>query len=550
MNNKNFCKTIILLFCFILSLIPASLFADALSYLNGDADYLEGNTDAELLEGTTDAEYLEGNADLNYLEGTVELEYLDGNYIAEQFLDADYIVEQYIDEIYMFKVLDGNREDLILDIDGNGIPIGKILRDIGIAEGVMFIAAIACSAIPGAQPFTAIIIGLHVKALGGAAISAAISGVTTFVSSNGDIEKTFGKVLEGAADGYKWAAIFASGAQAVNSAKLINENIKVAKTIASRSAEAMTAVQQQAVNKFGKEAYRFAMKYGDDAFDVLANSGDDLVNCWIKAPLNRRDAVYRLFKDFPDIAPTMIQANGTLPSYITSKFLDEASSNRLLNEAIRNGKAYGYTAEQIFKKGITYNQIILKSNIYNLAKTTRSLPRIQLTISEMSLINQNPRTLREIIPLYTGGKDLRNGYLEFFSRLPKDQAIKLWDNNAVRDIIKNYGIRAGGVHEWLMCEHFISFLTDSKWGSDGDFLANLLPKLTQSTESVIMKNGWGHLDELFGNGPIHRGIEKIIQESSSAEEVIDKLDSFIKNNFTRETYDTFRETLESSLVSA
>ena len=186
------------------------------------------------------------------------------------------------------------------------------------------------------------------------------------------------------------------------------------------------------------------------------------------------------------------------------------------------------------------------------AKRLLGLPGIKLTTKQMDLIRQNPKFLKELVAEFTQ-KPFSDGYLEFFIRLSKQQpkqCEQIWNySQAVRNIIKNEGIRAGGVHEWLMCENFCDFLLT--WGrEDGAYLATILPKLTQPTNKVVMNEiykGWTHEMEVFGRGPIHTKIRETIKNSHSASELLYNMDIMVRENFTEETYKEFSRALAECL---
>lgn len=416
--------------------------------------------------------FIDGSSSDNYLNGTSSLDYLNGSYVSKDFLDAGDIAEKYLDAVYISKALDGNREDFVLDLDGTSIPFSKIIGKVVIGEAVMFVTAIVCSSMPGTQPFVAIIISMHVEALKSAAIEAAISGVFSCIETQGDVSKMAGKVLEGAADGYMWGAIFAAGEEAVKTAKIVNKAKHTEQSVASKATDATVAKQ------VGKKAIQKASKK---------------------------------------------------------------------------------SVEKIGNK-------IAKSAIRQQSKKMLELPAIRLTTKTLDAIRQNPELLKQIVKDYTG-KSFADGYLEFFLRLAKQhpkQVETIWNSSqAVRNIIKNAGIRAGGVHEWLMCENFCDFILF--WGrEDGAYLANLLPKLTTATEKVYMenivavKNGekqffkiWTHEMETFGKGPIHDRIREVVEASYKVShnpaELLANLDVMIKENFSEETYKEFSKALEECL---
>ena len=232
----------------------------------------------------------------------------------------------------------------------------------------------------------------------------------------------------------------------------------------------------------------------------------------------------------------------------------------------------GNVPSWVTKETIEFVKKSAASSLKATAESLSKLPSIKLPVKELDLIRKNPASLHEIVRKYTG-KSFKDGYLEFFARLSRQnprQLEEIWNySKAVRDFIKNKGIRAGGVHEWLMCENFCEFLTDPKWRRDGAYLCELLSNLTQSTDSVVMKNVtitlkdgtkefypiWNHLLEsqmtlAKASNPrsvIHNLIRDVVKNSNSTEELIVNLDKMVKTNFTAETYSAFSKSLSNCL---
>lgn len=264
--------------------------------------------------------------------------------------------------------------------------------------------------------------------------------------------------------------------------------------------------------------------YGDDVIKVLKEvSHQDPVNiskAFDIIDIKGREGIYDLIK-----------WEYKVPTYFTDKHLDITSK-------------------------------ISKSRIKNEVENIKKLPSIRLSTKELDMIRQQPKYFDELVYNYTG-KSFGEGFLEFFIRLSKQnpkQANEIWNySKAIRDYIKNKGIRAGGVHEWLMCDNFMDFLTNPKWRKDGAYLAKCLSTLVQSTDSVYMKNvriggirykKWSHKmeEKIFGNGKIHDLIKKVVKEAENTEDFFIKLNKMVKENFSRETYKNFSKAWKQCFV--
>jgi hypothetical protein len=189
----------------------------------------------------------------------IDREIIDRQIIDREIIDREiidrtiyYQFGEYVNDIYIVSLRTQDYINSRIAVDPrHEINIGKIMGNIAFGEGAMFVAAVALSMVPGAQPFSAFIVLWHTKALAGAAAGAAISGVVEYISSGGDIESTFTRALEGASDGYKWAAILAVGEDVIKTAKI---------------ARATTQGRSAATN--------FATAYADDLGNIWQYSDD------------------------------------------------------------------------------------------------------------------------------------------------------------------------------------------------------------------------------------------------------------------------------------
>ena len=140
-----------------------------------------------------------------------------------------------------------------------------------------------------------------------------------------------------------------------------------------------------------------------------------------------------------------------------------------------------------------YARAIVASKNAKVVKELGKMPKIVLSRSREIDIVSDRLAFKQAVVDYTG-KSFREGFVEFFVRLKnsgREDLIKsIW--NSHKTFIKESGIRAGGVHEWLEAENFVDFLVNPKWGKDGVYLAYMTTKMVQKTGNVAFKNGGAH----------------------------------------------------------
>ena len=165
------------------------------------------------------------------------------------------------------------------------------------------------------------------------------------------------------------------------------------------------------------------------------------------------------------------------------------------------------------------------------------------------MIKLKPRNLRKLVYDKTG-KRFREGFQEFFIRLAKDnpeQMKALWKTYDVKNFIKNEGIRAGGLHEWLMCENFMDFLTNPKWGNDGTYLATAMTSLVQNTLNVRFKNGGAHGTDW--SNTFHSILYQKINSCNGASEIFETIRIYAYEVLTQDSYEEFLSILKMCLNS-
>lgn len=182
---------------------------------------------------------------------------------------------------------------------------------------------------------------------------------------------------------------------------------------------------------------------------------------------------------------------------------------------------------------------IAKSLLQKELNAIRTKGAIELTKKELDYLLKNPKALRSFIKSKGGGN---KNFQEFFIRLAMSENGKA----AIKEIMANPEIRryvdrairnGGGKHEWLMAKNFTDFLTNPKWGADGQFLALALTKLVQNTERVIFKYGGKHGST--NSGSFHNGLARVIDNCSTKEELFLEIKKYAKQHLSKESYAEF-----------
>lgn len=284
------------------------------------------------------------------------------------------------------------------------------------------------------------------------------------------------------------------------------------------------------------------IKYGDDYFEIIQKLGVEKVE--------KLTQLIRTYGD--DVSTALLKVQKQNPKNLSKaiRYIDAKGIDGLRDIKKWNGKIPSHITNATIRLAKKRYKSSTKASVDAMLK----LPTLKLSTKELDSIRMNPVYLPELVRQYTG-KPFKEGYKEFFIRMSKqnkNQIEEIWNYNSdIRKIIKGVIRTGGGKHEWLMCENFVSFLTDPKWGKDGTYLAGIIDQLATDTFSVVMNNGWTHAMEAcetFGSirnpkSVIHNGIRQIIKESNNADELLLNLKKWISANFTRETFDAFEEVL-------
>lgn len=210
------------------------------------------------------------------------------------------------------------------------------------------------------------------------------------------------------------------------------------------------------------------------------------------------------------------------------------------------------TASRATKPHQKFESILLssrlpKTQIQNKLNKILEKGPIKLSNKEFEWLIKNPKDIRNFILTKTGDK---KNFQEFFIRLSK------WNKQKTRELLEvpeirkfvDHSIRhsngAGGMHEWLMTSNFQDFLLNPRWGKDGPYLALSLTELTQKTELIIFKNGFGHPSAIRPNNSAsanwHNNLSRVISSCSTKEELFVAIKKYAKNTLSKESYDEFR----------
>lgn len=202
------------------------------------------------------------------------------------------------------------------------------------------------------------------------------------------------------------------------------------------------------------------------------------------------------------------------------------------------------------KSASASKKILTKYKNFNLRKIDMRLSsmkrsgKIKLSAADVDWILKEPKVnLRAMVKSKTGVKTFGEGFQEFFVRLSegdKEQVKLLMENPEIRKTV-NHAIRGGGgKHEWLMTKNFTDFLTNGKWGKDGQKAAIALTELVQDTKSVAFKNGGTHFDKM-NSGKFHEGLSKTIESSDSIESLLSNVNNYAESALTKESFKEFSE---------
>ena len=174
---------------------------------------------------------------------------------------------------------------------------------------------------------------------------------------------------------------------------------------------------------------------------------------------------------------------------------------------------------------------------------------IELTEKELNELLANPKYFNSFVRK-TGSKSKSvQTKIEFFIRLKQSKhpeyVEKILSNPEIVAKMEGALRGQGYMHEWLMVKNFKDFLLNPKWGKEGDFLALALPKLTQRTDNVIFKVGGKHGST--NSTKFHNGLAKVIDQSSSIEELFVNIRRYAKQNLSTSAYNDFLRIFEQTL---
>ena len=176
---------------------------------------------------------------------------------------------------------------------------------------------------------------------------------------------------------------------------------------------------------------------------------------------------------------------------------------------------------------------------------------IKLSKKELDDLLSNPTDyFRGYIKAYTGDS---KQFQEFFIRLAngdKDQLKTILSDPKIKDMVEKR-IRSssgGGNHEWLMAKNYLDFLSNPKWGNDGNFLSLAMTKLVQRTEEVVFKYGGSHGST--NSTMFHNKLAKLIASCNTKEELFISIKNFARAELSAESYIKFKGIMSEILKSA
>ena len=234
---------------------------------------------------------------------------------------------------------------------------------------------------------------------------------------------------------------------------------------------------------------------------------------------------------------------------------NEAKRSSLSNytNAVRNSAGESVARNAAKKSSFKSKYLaekIAKSLLQKELNTIKAKGAIELTEKELDYLLKNPKALRTYIKQKGGGS---SNFKEFFIRLSmtkKGQTnIKtMMANPDIRRYVDRSIRNGGGKHEWLMAKNFTDFLTNPKWGEDGQYLALAMTRLVQNTEKVVFKYGGKHGSTY--SGKFHNGLAKVIDNCSSKEELFIEVKKYAKQNLSKESYADFAKVFSNIFAPA
>lgn len=193
---------------------------------------------------------------------------------------------------------------------------------------------------------------------------------------------------------------------------------------------------------------------------------------------------------------------------------------------------------------------IVKTATYKELMEIEQKGAIKLSQKEFDELLANPTDyLRGYIKAYTGDS---KHFQEFFIRLAKgdkEQLKTILSDPKIKDMVEKR-IRSssgGGNHEWLMAKNYLDFLSNPKWGNDGNFLSLAMTKLVQRTEEVVFKYGGSHGSTY--STTFHNKLAKLIASCNTKEELFISIKNFARAELSSESYIKFKGIMSEILKS-
>lgn len=514
-------------------------------------------------------------------EELIRQEYIEEDRIQEILFNELMLVEENIPDDVVLKqlsvsVIDGQQyRQIAQQYDVNWAKVvgqfavgTSVILFTGVATGISATSGNEAVAFVFAQSFK----GAIKEAVIGACVGAAIGALVGVAQSGGDVAAIRKFAIEGAADGYMWGAItgaISGGIKGYKNKPITSFSDDIASNSAQSTSKVLLPGEAELVQKYGSIATSLIQKYGQKAVTLLQTYGNLLVEAYVKYGDDVIRALLKIGGASFQNGRRLLTTLNTYSKDVSKTILQIASKTddaREINRAVRYLEAWGDKGLKNIKKwkgvvpeDIDYAQLRLWKQINNsgtrkvanaILTNSKKYPPITLTKEELKKCLTDINEFRNLVVSKTGKgfsskNDLIKGYQEFFIRMKKagneKQIAELWSNKAIMEYIKNSGIRAGGVHEWLMAKNFEDFLVNPKWGDDGSYLVLVLDKLVQKTGNVTFKNGGAH--GMTGSGAFHNNLSRIIDSCDNAAEILEKTKAYAKEVLTMDSYIEFCDIL-------
>ena len=159
-----------------------------------------------------------------------------------------------VNDIFISYITLDEYNELSFQIDPvRQLDVRKIVTNLVIGGVIILVCVSLPALMPGlAPPVATLLVAVPQKALISGAVSAAISGVISYVKNDGDLKEAFYDAVEGGSEGFKYGAIFAAGEAAFAAVRY------------ARNAQKIREQSMALINRL-PESERYALlQYADD----------------------------------------------------------------------------------------------------------------------------------------------------------------------------------------------------------------------------------------------------------------------------------------------